>query len=207
MTYRLMCWDVKKTTVQPTSRMKNLDARACGAGASSSLPTLAITHASAGLRSAGLQWAECHPHLVVKRRVTLSLAKQAFATSSEPLWPHFVWVLGPHSRARSARGPYLEHVVRTGSVLAAAHRRRQCSTSLSGDTYFLSFTHPRDTFTHLPVNFYGLNRPFGSVRTGRTYGPSMPIPRRGKGVKRGGTSGERRWVAPPITKPLVLAVA
>ena len=182
MTYRLMCWDVKKTTVQPTWHVSNLDATACGAGGSSSSPTLAMANASAGLRSAGLQWTECHPHLVVKRRVTLSLAKQAFATSSEPLWPHFVWVLGPHSRARSARGPYLEHVVRTGSVLAAAHRRRQCSTSLSGDTYFLSFTHPRDTFTHLPVNFYGLNRPFGSVRSGRTYGPSMPFSRGRKGV-------------------------
>ena len=185
MTCSLMCWDVEKTTVQPTctSRMKKLDERACRVDGSSRSSTPAMAHASAGLRRAGLQWAQCHPHLVVERRLTLSLAIQAFATLSEPLWPRFVWVLGPHSRARSARGPYLEHVVRTGSVMAAAHRRRQCSTSLSGNPYFLSFTHPRDTFTHLPVNFYGLASPFGSVRTGRTYGPSTPNPRAGKGVK------------------------
>ena len=183
MTCRLMCWDVEKTTVQPTWHVSNHDARACRVGGSSSSPTLAMAHASAGLRSAGQQWTECHPHLLAERRVTLSLAKQAFAASSEPLWPRFVRVLGPHSRARSVRGPCLEHVVRTGSVLAAAHRRRQCSTSPSGNPYFLSFRHPRDTFTHLPVNFYGLNRPFGSVRTGRTYGPSTPIPRIRKGDK------------------------
>ena len=64
-------------------------------------------------------------------KVGPSQAVQAFSASSEPFCPSIVCILGPLSRAASAHGPYLEHVVRAGSTLAAAQRSRPCSTILA----------------------------------------------------------------------------
>ena len=89
------------------------------------------------------------------RRGWVSQAVKALAASSEPLDPWLVCVLGPLSRAGSARGPYLEHVIRTGVPFAAVQGRRSCSTSPTCNTYSFCCSHPRDTPGDPPVHFGG----------------------------------------------------
>ena len=65
------------------------------------------------------------------QKVGQSGRAEALSASSEPFHSSFVCILGPLSRAASVHGPYLEHVVRAGSTLAAAQRSRPCSTILA----------------------------------------------------------------------------
>ena len=86
------------------------------------------------------------------------------------------------SRERDSNGLHLEHVARMGSTFAAAQKRRQCSTKLTCNTYFLWCAHPRDLTTDPCVHFYGSPSPNRSGGTGRTSKPSTPYPRIRKGV-------------------------
>ena len=67
--------------------------------------------------------------------------------------------------------------------MAASHRTRQSSTSETCNAYFSHCGHPRNTPGDPRVHSRAQPSPFGSIRSGRTYRPSTPNPRGGKGVK------------------------
>ena len=117
----------RETTVYPLSAMSDGDESVRRVAGSSRSSTLAISQASDGRRSAGIQWTVCHALLVAEQQVTLSPAIQAVAASSEAFFRPFLCELGYRSRARGSDGLYLEHVLRDGSVMAASRKMRQSS--------------------------------------------------------------------------------
>ena len=132
----------RETTVYPLSAMSDGDESVRRVAGSSRSSTPAMSQASAGRRSAGIQWTVCHALLVVEQQVTLSPAIQAVAASSEAFFRPFLCELGYRSRARGSDGLYLEHVLRDGSVMAASRKMRQSSTMKAGTWYFFTGTPP-----------------------------------------------------------------
>ena len=116
------------------------------------------------------------------RERSVRQAGKAFPASSESLDWCFVYILGPLSRAGIARGPHLEHVIRTRPPCTAVQEARPCSKSRTCNTHFFCCDYARGTPGDPPVHFGGYPSPFGFIRSGRTSGLSSLHPRRGKGV-------------------------
>ena len=126
----------------------------------------------------------CNPRIVDGRRRWVSQAVQALSASSKPFYTSFVCTLGPLSRAASVHGPYLEHVVRAGSTLAAAQRSRPCSTIFLCVTHNYFAVNASGTLPGSPMNIFGANRaPGGAGEEENEFLWNCDIPGAGKGLR------------------------